>query len=171
MPIPASLAAGPFVAGNHSTTEIQALALAAQMSRLKQIIAKRRQAAEYLNERFCGIDGLITPPLDGNGIASSHHLYLLQVDPAKLRGDVQALKKKLTERQLVQIPHFAPLYKFSIMRQLGYDTEALEASCPVAEEAFRHRFTHLPLYDYSAEQLAYMADGVIEAAREIRAGK
>jgi len=160
--------AGPFVAGNHSTTEIQALALAAQLRRLPQILAKRRQAAEYLSGRLAGVPGLITPPMDDADIKSSHHLYLLQVDPKALGADVQELKKQLARRGLVQIAHFAPLYKLQIMRQLGYDVDALQQSCPVAEEAFIHRFTHLPLYDYNTEQLNYMADAIIDAAREIR---
>ena len=96
---------------------------------------------------------------------------MLQVQPDKLGADIQALKKKLAERGLVQIPHFAPLHKFSVMRQLGYDPGAMEASCPVAEEAFRHRFTHLPLYDYDADQLRYMADMILESAEELRNGR
>ncbi len=162
---------GWFAAGNHSATEIQAIGLTQQMARLKTIIAKRRRAAEYMNRRLARVPGLITPPLDDRRIQSSHHLYLLQVDPDKLGADVQALKKKLAERGLVQIPHFAPLYKFSVMRQLGYNTRALEASCPVAEEAFQRRFTHLPLYEYDARQLRFMADRIIEAAAELRAGR
>jgi dTDP-4-amino-4,6-dideoxygalactose transaminase len=162
---------GWFAAGNHSTTEIQALGLMQQLGRLKGIIAKRRRAANYLNRRLARVRGLVTPPLDDRQVTSSHHLYLLQVEPEKLGADVQALKQKLAARGLVQIPHFAPLYKFSVMRQLGYNTAALEASCPVAEEAFRHRFTHLPLYDYDSGQLKYMADMIIEAAAELRAGR
>jgi len=159
---------GWFAAGNHSVTEIQALALSQQMTRMNRIIAKRRQAAHYLNRRLAGIPGLVTPPLDSKQIVSSHHLYLLQVDPERAGGDVQVFKQKLTERGLVPLPHFAPLYKFSIMQQLGYDTAALKASCPVAEEAFQHRFTHLPLYDYDTAQLKYMADMVIDAAGALR---
>ena len=64
-------------------------------------------------------------------------------------------------------PHFAPLYKLHIMKQFGYDVDAIQRSCPVAEEAFNHRFTHLPLYDYSDEQLKYMADAIVDAAREL----
>jgi len=160
--------AGLFAAGNYSTTEIQAVGLAAQVGRLPQIIAKRRHAAEYLNQRLANVDGLITPLLDDAQIKSSHHLYLLQVVPEKLGGDVQVLKQKLAERGLVQIPHFAPLYKLHIMKQMGYDVRAIQASCPVAEEGFNHRFTHLPLYDYTLEQLSYMADAIIDAARSIR---
>jgi len=35
----------------------------------------------------------------------------------------------------------------------------------VAEEAFNRRFTHLPLYPLTSEQLEYMADAVIDAAK------
>lgn len=159
---------GYFAPGNHSATEIQALGLLCQMKRMKKIIAKRKEAAEYLNKRFKGVDGILTPPLDSNNIKSTHHLYLLQIDPDRFRGDIQDLKKKLTERGVTNIPHFAPLYKFSIMRQLGYDTKAIEKTCPSAEDAFRHRFTHLPLYDLSHDQLKYMADVVIGSVEEMR---
>jgi perosamine synthetase len=162
---------GWFAAGNHSATEIQALGLTLQMGRIRGIIAERRRAARYLNSRLARVPGIVVPPLDGRGRTSSHHLYLLQVDPDRLGADVQALKAKLAERGIVQIPHFAPLYEFSVMRQLGYDTAALQSSCPVAEEAFRHRFTHLPLYPFDVGQLRYMADMVTEAAAELRAGR
>lgn len=159
---------GYFAPSNHSATEIQALGLLNQMKRMKKIIAKRRRAAEYLNRRFEKVTGIIIPPLDSKNIKSTHHLYLLQIDPDKLRGDIQALKKKLSERGITHIPHFAPLYKFSIMRQLGYNTRAIEKNCPRAEEAFRHRFTHLPLYPLTQEQLKYMADAVIGSIEEMR---
>jgi len=159
---------GYVAAGNHSVTEAQAVVLLSQMRRLDDIIARRRRAAEYLNERFSEVEGIVTPPLDTDEIKSTHHLYLLQIDPAKLKGDIQSLKEKLARRGVVQIPHFAPLYKFSYMKQLGYDTEAMERSCPNAEEAFRHRFTHLPLYPLTESQLEYMADAVVESVREMQ---
>ncbi|MFO7974124.1 MAG: DegT/DnrJ/EryC1/StrS family aminotransferase [Candidatus Hydrogenedentota bacterium] len=161
---------GNFYTGNYSTTEIQALGLLSQMKRLPIIIRKRRKAAEYLNRRLGKVDGILVPPADTDQIKSTHHLYLLQIDPDKAGGDVQALKKKLDARGIVQIPHFAPLYKFSVMKQLGYDTAAIEKTCPVAEEAFQHRFTHLPLYDFSKDQLRYLADAVVESVEEMKRG-
>ena len=155
-------------AGMHPGTEIQAAVLLSQMRRLKNIIAKRRQAAEYLNERFEGVEAIVTPPLDTAEIQSTYHLYLLQIDPDRLKGDIQDLKKKLTQKEVIQIPHFAPLYKLSYMKQLGYDTKAVARSCPNAEEAFQHRFTHLPLYPLTPEQLEYMADVVIDSVEEIQ---
>ncbi|MBN1435468.1 MAG: DegT/DnrJ/EryC1/StrS family aminotransferase [Sedimentisphaerales bacterium] len=163
---------GGFTApGNHSATEIQALCLINQMSRLKGIIAKRKKAAQYLNKRLGKVDGIILPPGDSKDIKSAYHLYQLIVAPDRIGGDIQDLKKKLDARGIVQIPHFAPLYKFNIMRKLGYDTAAMEASCPVAEDSFRHRFTHLPLYDFSTEQLDYMAQAIIDSVEEIKAGR
>lgn len=162
---------GYFAPGNHSSTEIQAVGLLMQIKRLKKIIAKRRKAAEYLSSRFSKVDGIITPPPDTAGTKSSHHLYLLQIDPEKTGGDVQKLKEKLSQRGIVNIPHFGPLYKFSIMRQLGYDTKAIEKTCPVTEEVFNRRFTHLPLYNFSRGQLKYMADTVIGSVNEMKTGK
>ncbi|MFC1461300.1 DegT/DnrJ/EryC1/StrS family aminotransferase [Verrucomicrobiota bacterium] len=160
---------GCFAAGNHSATEMQAIGLLLQMKRLKSIIAKRRNAAAYLTGRFKKVPGIITPPTDTAKVKSSHHLYLLQIDPAKVGGDVQKLKDKLTRRGVVNIPHFAPLYKFSIMRQLGYDTRAIEKTCPNTEEVFNRRFTHLPLYDFSRADLKYMGDAVIASVKEMKA--
>ncbi|MGD9519928.1 MAG: hypothetical protein AB7W28_10465, partial [Armatimonadota bacterium] len=72
---------------------------------------------------------------------------------------------------VTNIPHFAPLYKFQLLHQLGYDHDAIAASCPNTEEVFNHRFTHLPLYPLTFEQVEYMADAVIEAVEELKAGK
>jgi len=151
-----------FAPGNHSATEIQAVVLLSQMKRINKIIEKRRKAAEYLNERFKNVRGIITPPLDDQNIKSTHHLYLFQVDPSQLNGDIQKVKEKMAEKGITQIPHFAPLYRFSIMKQLGYDTEKIKETCPNAEEVFLHRFTHLPLYDFKKEDLKYMADSIID---------
>ena len=161
---------GPFVAGNHSATEIQAVALANQLHRVDAIIAQRRKVAQTLNRRFDRVAGLQGTPMDHGSTRGTHHLYLLQIDPQAVGADIQALKAKLTDRGVTQIPHFGPLYKFQILRQLGYDTAAIQASCPVCEEAFSHRFTHLPIYGLSAEQVQYLGDAVIESVEELRRG-
>jgi perosamine synthetase len=149
-------------------TEIQALGLRLQLKRLRRIIAARRAAARYLTSRLKSVEGLIPQLLDTREIKSTHHLYLLQVDPDKLGADIQALKRELGKRGVVQIPHFAPLYKFRALRDLGYDTGAMRRSCPVAEEAFTHRFTHLPIYGLTPRQLEYLANAVIESAEAVR---
>lgn len=162
---------GWYATGNYSTTEIQALGLIRQMSRVDQIIETRRKNAEYLTNRLVENDAIIPQLLDNDEIKGTHHLYLLQIDPKKANGNIQVLKKKLEDRGITNIPHFGPLYKFDILKKLGYDTKKIEKSCPVTEELFNNRFTHLPLYGLSQDQLTYMADNILEAVAEMQAGK
>jgi len=161
----------PFVPGNASTTEIQGLGLSLQVERIDAIIKERREAAEYLTKRFAENDAIIPQLLDTDEIKSTYHLYLLQIDPAKAGGDVQVLKKKLEEKGVTQIAHFGPLYRFRIVEEMGYDPEEIAKTCPNCEEVFYRRFTHLPLYGLSKEQIEYMADAVLEAVAEMQAGK
>ncbi|MCE5347670.1 MAG: aminotransferase class I/II-fold pyridoxal phosphate-dependent enzyme [Bacteroidales bacterium] len=159
------------MAGNHSSTEIQAVVLLNQMKRLPGIIEARKKNAEYLNNRFAGIEEILPCPLDTKDIKSVYHLYLFQLDHTKLNGDIQDFKVKMAERGIIQIPHFAPLYRFSYLKQLGHDTAAMQKSCPNAENAFLHKFTHLPLYPLTDQQVEYMADNIIEAVMEMRKRK
>ena len=159
------------VPGNHSVTEIQAVALMLQMARLEPIIARRRCVAQYLNSRLQTEAGIITPIEDTDDTYSTHHLYLLQIEPEIVGGDIQLLKQKLKDRGVTEIQHFGPLYKFQLLKALGYDETAIARTCPVTEEAFNRRYTHLPLYGLSEEAVEYMADAVIESVREMKQGR
>ena len=161
----------PFIAANYSPTEIQGLGLRLQIARNEEIIAERRRAAEYLNSRFAGNDAIIPQDLGNDEIKPTFHLYLLQIDPDKAGGDVQVLKKKLEEKGVTNIPHFGPLYRFKAVSDMGYNPDEIAKECPVCEEVFYRRFTHLPLYGLSDEQLEYMADAVLEAVGEMQRGK
>ncbi|MBR5507125.1 MAG: DegT/DnrJ/EryC1/StrS family aminotransferase [Clostridia bacterium] len=161
----------PFVALNYSPTEIQGLGLKLQVERNDAIIAERRRAAEYLNSRFAENPAIICQDMGNDDIKPTFHLYLLQIDPALAGGDIQVLKKKLEEKSVTQIPHFGPIYRFKVVQEMGYDSEKIAKTCPNCEEVFYKRFTHLPLYPLSQEQLEYMADAVLEAVAEMQAGK
>ena len=161
----------PFMPNNSSTTEIAALGLKLQVDRYDEIVAARRAAATYLTERFAENPAIIPQDLGNDEVEPVFHLYQLQVDPEKAGGDAQVLKAKLSEKGVTNIPHFGPLYHFDIMRQFGYDQEEIAKSCPVCEEVFAKRFTHLPCYGLTQEQLKYMADAVLESVAEMQAGK
>ena len=161
----------PFVAGNCSTTEIQALGLSLQIDRFDQIVAQRREAAEYMTRRLSVNPAILPQDLGNDDIQPTFHLYLLQIDPEKAGGDIQQLKKKLEETGVTNIPHFGPLYRFDILRTLGYDRDAIAATCPVCEEVFYRRFTHLPIYGLSREQLDYMADAILASVEEMQQGR
>ena len=161
----------PFVALNYSTTEIQGLGLKLQVARNEQIIEERRNAAAYLNSKFAGNDAIIPQDLGNEDIKPTFHLYLLQIDPEKAGGDIQVLKKKLEEKGVTNIPHFGPLYRFKVVSDMGYDADEIAKTCPVCEEVFYRRFTHLPLYGLTKEQLDYMANAILESVAEMQAGK
>ena len=160
---------GPrFAPGNHSVTEIQAVGLLAQLKRLDAIIAERKSVAEYLSATFAKVGGIRTPRMDDPTTQSSHHLYLFQVDPKAIRGTIQEFKARLKDKGVTQIPHFAPMYRFSILKQLGYDTDAIAKTCPNAEKAFLECFTHLPLYKFGRQQIEYLANAVIDTYEELK---
>ena len=161
----------PQVAQNHSATEIQALGMLLQMKRLDQIIAIRREAAEYMNKVLSLEEGILVEKSDTEDTYGTHHLYLLRIDPEVVGGNIQTLSKKLQEKGLTNITHFGPMYRFKIMKDLGYDEEAIAATCPNTEKMFYHSYTHLPLYPLTREQLEYQAQAVVEAVREMKAGR
>ena len=162
---------GPFVVGNCSVTELQAVGLSQQIKRYDKILAERRAAAEYLTRRFSECDAILPQQIGDDGTRPSFHMYLLQIDPARAGGDVQTLRRKLEEKGVTNIPHFGPLYHFDILRTFGYDEAEIAATCPVCEEVFAHRFTHLPVYGLTEEQLIYMADAVLASIGEMQRGE
>lgn len=161
----------PQVALNHSATEMQALGMLLQMRRLEQIIARRRQAAEYMNEVLAQEEGILTEKPDTAETFGTHHLYLLRIDPEKVGGDIQQLSAKLAQKGLTNITHFGPMYRFRIMKELGYDENAIAETCPNTERMFYRSYTHLPLYPLTEEQLKYQAQAVVEAVRDMKAGR
>ena len=124
-----------------------------------------------MTDRFKENDAIIPQDLGNDEIKPTFHLYLLQIDPNKAGGDIQVLKKKLEEKGVTQIAHFGPLYRFKIVEEMGYNPEEIAKTCPNCEEVFYKRFTHLPLYGLSDEQLEYMADAVLESVAEMQSGK
>ncbi len=162
---------GPFVAQNSSTTEIQALGLKLQVERYEKILAERKAAAEYVTKRLSGNPAIIPQDTENPDVVPTYHLYLLEIDPAKAGGDVQTLKAKLTEKGVTNIPHFGPLFHFDVLKTYGYDMEEIAKTCPVCEDLFNNRFTHLPIYGLSGEQLEYMCDAILESVAEMQAGK
>jgi perosamine synthetase len=158
------------VPGNSSATEIQALGYLLQLKRLKSIIARRRKVAETLARRLAREPAILPPFEDSADTASSHHLFLLRIDPKKAGGDIRLLRAKLKTRGVTEIPHFGPLYRFRMLAELGYDADAIARSCPTTEEVYDRGFTHLPLSGLTDEQVEYMAQAVLDAIAEMRAG-
>ncbi|MBQ9921854.1 MAG: DegT/DnrJ/EryC1/StrS family aminotransferase, partial [Clostridia bacterium] len=151
--------------------EIQAVGLSLQIDRYNEILAERRRCAEYMTKRLSENPAIIPQDLGNEDIVPTFHLYLLQIDPDKAGGDIQTLRAKLADKGITEIPHFGPLYRFNILKQLGYNSEEIAATCPICEEVFDRRFTHLPIYGLTDEQLEYMADAILESVSEMQKGE
>ncbi len=161
---------GGFVATNFSTTEIQGLGLQLQLSRYDEILESRRQAATYLTNRLSVCDAIIPQDLGNDDIKPTFHLYSIIIDPDKAGADIQVFKKKLAAKGVTEIAHFGPLYRFEVLKYLGYNEAEIAATCPVTEEVFDRRFTHFPIYGLTREQLDYMADAILESIDEMQKG-
>ena len=162
---------GPFVALNSSTTEIQGLGLRLQIERYEKILNERLEAAKYVTKRLSVEPALMPQDTENPDAVPTYHLYLLRIDPEKAGGNVQTLKQKLTDKGVTNIPHFGPLYHFDILKTYGYDMGEIAKTCPNCEEVFNNRFTHLPIYGLTGEQLEYMCDAILESVAEMKAGK
>ena len=156
---------------NASVTEIQALGLLLQLKRYPKILAERRREATYMTKRLSGVPGILPQPLGDDRIKPTFHLYQLQIDPKVAGGDVQTLKRKLEEKGVTNIPHFGPIYRFATSIATGADAKRIAKTCPVTEYVFDKCYTHLPIYGLTKEQLAYMADAILESVAEMKAGK
>ena len=156
---------------NASVTEMQAIGLMQQIKRYDAILAERKREATYMTERLTGVPGVMPQLLGDADHKPTFHLYQLQVDPAAAGGDVQTLKAKLEEKGVTNIPHFGPIYRFAAAIGKGFDEAAIAKTCPVTEEVFDRRYTHLPIYGLTEEQLKYMADAIIASVEEMRAGR
>ena len=156
---------------NASVTEIQAIALMQQVKRYGRILAERKREATYMTKRLSGVPGILPQYLGNADIKPTFHLYQLQIDPKIAGGDVQALKSKLEEKGVTNIPHFGPIYRFAASIGRGFDEKKIARTCPVTEHVFDKCYTHLPIYGLTKDQLKFMADAVIESVAEMRAGK
>lgn len=153
---------------NASVTEIQALGLIQQLKRYDRILRERTRLATYVTKRLSKVPGIVPQLLGDENAKPTFHLYQLQIDPEVCGGTVQTLKAKLEEKGVTNIPHFGPIYRFSAAMGLGCDEREIAASCPETEKVFDERYTHLPIYGLTKEQVDYMVDAIIDSVAEMK---
>jgi len=129
---------------NYRITDIQCALGLAQLKRLDQFVARRREIVQRYNEAFANLHWLRTPGLTRpeNRDLISWHLYTVQIDFKRIgrtRTEVMTgLRQKGIGTQVLYIPvYLQPWYR----RTYGYKP----GKCPQAEEYYRHALS-LPLY-------------------------
>ncbi len=126
---------------NYRLTDIQAALGVSQMRKLDSFIERRREIVEQYNRAFDEEDDLITP-FERPGVRSAFHLYVVQIDFAKIgkkRKDViEELRRNGIGTQVHYIPvHLHPYYK----KRFGFRP----GDFPRAE-VFYEQALSLPLY-------------------------
>jgi UDP-4-amino-4,6-dideoxy-N-acetyl-beta-L-altrosamine transaminase len=136
---------------NYRITDLQCALGLSQLKKLDSFIDRRTEIVAAYNSAFSHLPSVICPHLSSatqvSGFSLHHsrvawHLYVLQIDFAKIGKTRTQVMNELKERgigtQVHYIPvHLQPYYR----RKYGYDAD----KCPVAE-AYYKRCLSLPLY-------------------------
>lgn len=94
---------------NYRMSDINAALGEAQMSRLDDILAKRRQAAELYNASLAGIDGIHLPPMTEPETAS-WFVYVIRLEDRFSQAQRDRLMELLREGGVQCNPYFVPIH-------------------------------------------------------------
>lgn len=109
----------------------------AQLKKLDQFLARRREISNRYNDALASIAELELP-VESEGVESAWHLYVVRVRDCKRRKQIfEYLQHHGIRVQL----HYIPVYLHPLFRDLGYET----GSCPIAED-FAARAISIPIY-------------------------
>lgn len=133
-----------------------------QLRKLDQLVARRREIADRLDQGLGDLPGVRLQPRR-EGVESAHHLYTFfveedsGVDRDALIGKVDAAGVQ------IQLRYF-PLHLLPEWRSQGHGI----GECPVAERVWFHEQVNLPIYPQLEEwQIDFMIDSVRTAWTEL----
>jgi dTDP-4-amino-4,6-dideoxygalactose transaminase len=130
---------------NYRMDELSAALGEVQIQRLDEILAKRRQVAEWYNQRLSQIENVKIPFIHKNTTRMSWFVYVIRILPPLQRDSVM---QKLKEYDIPSRPYFTPIhlqpyycdqfgYKegdFPVTEKLGEQSLALPFSSVMSEE-------------------------------------
>lgn len=138
---------------NYRLTDIQAALGVSQLKRLPELWAGREKLARRYDERLASLP-LFLPP-QGPDRRSAHHLYPIEIDPARSNITRRTLFDALKAHGIGVNVHYIPIHLQPYYRALSF----WAGQFPAAEEYYRRAIT-LPLYPALSEM---QQDRVIES--------
>ncbi|MEP5742823.1 MAG: UDP-4-amino-4,6-dideoxy-N-acetyl-beta-L-altrosamine transaminase [Marinomonas sp.] len=126
---------------NYRMTEVQAALGISQFDRLEEYVGKRAKIAEYYGSALAHLP-LRLPQL-ADGVRSSWHLYVIQLQEASVRKQVF---QSMRELGLGVNMHYIPVYRHPYYKALGFRPE----NFPYAEDYYA-RSISIPLYPQMGE--------------------
>lgn len=146
------------LAPNYRITDMQAALIGSQLDKLPVFAARKRALRDRYDRAFADIPQLILQK-ETEGSDSVRHLYLLRLNPERLRIDRRQFFDAMGAENIVCNVHYIPTYWFPWYEKLGY-TRGL---CPKAEALYENMLT-IPFYYAMSDE---DAEDVIRAVRRI----
>ena len=144
---------------NYRMTDLQAALGASQMTKLDAFVARRRQLVRRYNEKLNGLP--IRTPYCLPEANPSWHLYIVRLDPDRVKKSKQEIFAGMKEHGVMLNLHYIPVHLQPYYRALGFG----DGDFPVSEQYYREALT-LPLYyDLTDAQ----QDKIIAALRDVLA--
>jgi dTDP-4-amino-4,6-dideoxygalactose transaminase len=175
-----------FLALNYRMTELQGAVACGQLSKVDKVIASRVRNADLMTELISGVEGVHAPRVTPN----SKHVYwkyCVRVDADEIEGGVDAFAAALKTRGIFSAPRY--------IQKPAFQCEVIRDQVTFGKSGFPFRGPHregLPPVEYRIEEypgtveglaticvlpwnefyteddVRYIADAVIESARELR---
>ena len=125
---------------NYRLTDFQAALISSQLDKLPRFAARRREIVAQYDRAFSQMPELILPQKQPNTEAV-RHLYVLQLNPERLRCTRRAFFDALVGENVVPNVHYIPVYHHPYYESLGYR----RGLCPHGETLYE-RMLSIPLY-------------------------
>jgi perosamine synthetase len=140
---------------NYRLDEMSAALGLAQLSRIKELLAKRERVAAWYNERLSDVELVETPYIAPTTTRMSWFVYVIRLAPEANRNAVMAA---LEERGIPSRPYFTPIHLQPFYREMfGYH----EGDFPITESVARSTLA-LPFSSVMAEeQVEYVCDHLV----------
>lgn len=143
---------------NYRMTDIQAALLGSQLDRLETFAKRRREIVRMYDEAFQEMPEIIVqkeiPQSD-----TVRHLYLLWLNPERLKAGRKEIFDALTAENIGCNVHYIPVYYFPYYQKLGYQ----KGLCPNAEALYERLIT-IPLYFGMSDE---DVQNVIQAVKKV----
>jgi perosamine synthetase len=172
-----------FLALNYRLSELQGAVAFAQLQKLDDNVAIRRQRARQLTDALSGVPGIEPPYCSPRG-EHSYWKYAIRIDPAIYPGGPPAFAKALKDANIASVPRYiqkpafmcrifqerrtfgTSAFPFTLARPQALDYRV--ESFPGTTEALAHVLV-LPINErYTYEHVVYVASAIADAALKLR---
>jgi len=144
---------------NLRLTDFQCALGISQLKKLDRFVRIRRDIASRYNQAFADVAEIITP-VEGKGVKSAYHIYVIQLLAERLSADRKAVFNALRAENIGVNVHYMPLHLHPFyQREFGYK----KGDFPRAERYYERAIT-LPIFPKMSDE---DVENVIKAVKKV----